>query len=78
MHPDGEGAHVDNEELNIAFNPPPKYAEIAKAASCGKAWAGEVATVEELKALLPKAVKAVKGGLTAVLDAHIGAPSKFA
>ncbi|KAL8728992.1 MAG: hypothetical protein Q9181_005154, partial [Wetmoreana brouardii] len=36
VHPEGEGSKVGNEELNIAFEPGPDYAGIAKAASGGR------------------------------------------
>ncbi|KAF2772238.1 thiamine diphosphate-binding protein [Teratosphaeria nubilosa] len=74
VHPDGEGSKVDNRDLNISFAPTPDYAGIAKAASGGKAWAGHTGTVEELARLLPQAVEAVKGGVCAVLDAHLDGP----
>lgn len=74
MHPDGEGSKVGNDELNISFAPTPDYAGIARAASGGKAWAGVAGTVEELGRLLPEAVAAVKGGVCAVLDAHLDGP----
>jgi len=74
VHPDGEGSKVDNKTLNISFAPTPDYAGIARAASGGKAWAGRASTAAELAELLPKAVEAVKGGVCAVLDAHLGGP----
>ncbi|KXL42416.1 hypothetical protein M433DRAFT_543222 [Acidomyces richmondensis BFW] len=74
VHPDGEGSKVDNKALNISFAPTPDYAGIARAASGGKAWAGRAGTAAELAELLPKAVEAVKGGVCAVLDAHLGGP----
>jgi thiamine pyrophosphate-dependent acetolactate synthase large subunit-like protein len=72
VHPDGEGSKVDNKALNISFEPTPDYAGIAKAASCGKAWAGCVRSVEELLRVLPEAVEAVKGGRCAVLEVQLG------
>ena len=74
MHPDGLGSKVSNEELNISFVPTPDYAGIAKAASGGKIWAGSAGTAEELKKVLPEAIKAVLGGNSAVLDAHLEGP----
>ncbi|KAG9677587.1 thiamine diphosphate-binding protein, partial [Aureobasidium melanogenum] len=74
VHPEGEGSKVSNEELNISFAPTPDYAGIAKAASGGKCWAGHAGTVEELAKLLPEAIEAVKGGVCAVLDAHLDGP----
>lgn len=74
MHPTGEGSKVDNKALNISFAPTPDYSGIAKAASGGKCWAGYAGTVEDLQAALPKAIAAVKGGVCAVLDAHLDGP----
>jgi hypothetical protein len=62
---------VSNEELNIAFTPTPDYAGIAGAASCHKAWTGEVSTVSELRDLLSGAVESVKEGRSAVLSARL-------
>jgi len=72
VHPNGEGSKVDNRELNISFEPSPDYSGIAKAASGGKAWAGCVSSVAELLEELPKAVAAVQGGRSAVLEVKIG------
>ena len=72
VHPDGEGSKVDNRALNISFEPTPDYSGIAKAASNGKIWAGCVKTVKELLEKLPEAVKAVEGGVSAVLEVQLG------
>ncbi|KAM0798143.1 thiamine pyrophosphate enzyme, N-terminal TPP binding domain-containing protein [Usnea florida] len=74
VHPDGMGSKVSNEDLNISFAPSPNYAGIAKAAAGGNLWAGQASTVKELDELLPKAIEAVKGGIGAVLDAHLDGP----
>ena len=74
VHPDGLGSKVDNDALNIAFTPTPDYAGIAKAAAGGNLWADRASTVEDLNRLLPEAVKAVLGGTSAVLDAHLDGP----
>ena len=74
MHPEGEGSKVDNRALNISFAPTPDYAGIAKAASGGHCWANYANTVKDLESLLPEAVAAVKGGVNAVLDAHLNGP----
>jgi thiamine pyrophosphate-dependent acetolactate synthase large subunit-like protein len=71
VHPDGEGSRVDNKALNISFDPTPDYAGIAKAASGGRVWAGTVRTVKGLLEELPKAVEAVKGGTSAVLEVQL-------
>lgn len=74
VHPDGEGSKVDNKALNISFEPTPDYAGIAQAASCGKAWAGTVESVQDLLDLLPLAVKAVRDeGRSAILEVKLGA-----
>ena len=78
VHPDGLGSKVSNTELNISFKPTPDYAGIAKAASGGEIWAGRAGTVDELKMQLAEAVEAVKGGRSAVLDAHLrGSVGKY-
>jgi thiamine pyrophosphate-dependent acetolactate synthase large subunit-like protein len=74
VHPDGEGSKVSNEELNISFAPTPDYSGIAKAASGGEIWAEHAGTADELAKLLPEAIKAVLGGRSAVLDAHLEGP----
>ncbi|KAH7128578.1 thiamine pyrophosphate enzyme, N-terminal TPP binding domain-containing protein [Dendryphion nanum] len=74
VHPDGEGSKVSNEELNISFAPTPDYSGIAKAASGGDIWAAHASTVDELKALLPQAIRSVQSGTSAVLDAHLEGP----
>jgi thiamine pyrophosphate-dependent acetolactate synthase large subunit-like protein len=74
VHPDGEGSKVSNEELNISFAPTPDYSGIAKAASGGEIWAAHASTADELKRLLPEAIKSVLGGTSAVLDAHLEGP----
>lgn len=74
VHPEGQGSKVNNEELNISFAPTPDYSGIAKAASGGTCWAAHAGTFEDLAKLLPQAIEAVKGGTTAVLDAHLDGP----
>jgi len=76
VHPDGHGSKVDNQELNISFEPTPDYAGIAKAAARGKCWTGTVSNVEALLEALPKAVEAVKGGTCAVLEVELGVDGK--
>lgn len=71
VHPDGLGSKVNNEELNISFEPNPDYSDIAKGASGGKCWVGRARTVEELAQQLPAAVEAVQNGRSALLDARI-------
>ena len=72
VHPDGEGAHVDNKELNISFEPTPDFPGIAMAAMRGEGWAGVVQNTGELAGKLAEAVSAVKGGKTAVLEVRLG------
>jgi len=74
VHPDGAGSKVSNEEMNISFAPTPDYSGIAKAASGGKVWAAHASTANDLHRVLPEAVKAVLGGQSAVLDAHLDGP----
>ncbi|OBT81477.1 hypothetical protein VE02_09953 [Pseudogymnoascus sp. 03VT05] len=71
VHPDGLGSKATNEELNISFNPTPDYAGIAKAAAGGKLFAEKVAKTSDLEGVLQRAVDAVKGGTTAVIDAVV-------
>lgn len=71
VHPDGLGSKATNEELNISFAPTPDYAGIAKAAAGGKLHAEKVAKTSELEGVLQRAVDAVKGGTTAVIDAVV-------
>ncbi|KAF2805129.1 thiamine diphosphate-binding protein [Mytilinidion resinicola] len=74
VHPDGAGSKASNEELNISLAPTPDYSGIAKAASGGKVWAAHASTAKDLDRLLAEAVKAVLGGQSAVLDAHLDGP----
>ncbi|KFX85957.1 hypothetical protein V490_09300 [Pseudogymnoascus sp. VKM F-3557] len=71
VHPDGLGSKATNEELNISFAPTPDYAGIAKAAAGGKLFAEKVAKTSDLESVLQRAVDAVKGGTTAVIDAVV-------
>ncbi|KFY87204.1 hypothetical protein V500_07132 [Pseudogymnoascus sp. VKM F-4518 (FW-2643)] len=71
VHPDGLGSKATNEELNISFAPTPDYAGIAKAAAGGKLFAEKVAKTSDLEGVLQRAVDAVKGGTTAVIDAVV-------
>ncbi|KAJ4159432.1 uncharacterized protein LMH87_008334 [Akanthomyces muscarius] len=41
VHPEGLAQTASNDEINIAFNPTPDYAGIAKAAGCGDIFAGK-------------------------------------
>lgn len=71
MHPNGFGAATTNEGLNISFAPTPDYAGIAKAAAGGNAWAGVAASVKNLREMIPEAVKAVEGGISAILEVRL-------
>ncbi|KAI6782503.1 Benzoylformate decarboxylase-like protein [Emericellopsis cladophorae] len=71
LHPDGEGAQVSNEDLNISFHPTPDYAGIARAAGAGDIHAFKVTQASELEAVLRDAVDKVKAGTTAVVDARV-------
>lgn len=69
---------MSNEELNIAFNPTPDYAGIAKAAAGGNLWAIRAGTTEELLKLLPQAVEKVQSGISVVLEAQLdGTDGKY-
>jgi hypothetical protein len=71
VHPDGLGSQATNEELNISLAPTPDYAGIAKAAAGGDLFAEKVAKTSDLEGVLQRAVDAVKGGQTAVIDAVV-------
>jgi thiamine pyrophosphate-dependent acetolactate synthase large subunit-like protein len=71
LHPEGEGAKVSNEELNISFHPTPDYAGIARAAGAGEVHAFKVTEASELESVLRDAVEKVKAGTTAVVDARV-------
>jgi len=71
VHPDGLGSKATNEEINISFDPVPDYAGIAKAAAGGDIFAGRVDKAAELEGMLKKAIEAVQGGQTAVLDCKV-------
>lgn len=71
VHPDGLGSQATNAELNISLAPTPDYAGIAKAAAGGELFAEKVAKTSDLEGVLQRAVDAVKGGTTAVIDAVV-------
>ncbi|KAK5659544.1 hypothetical protein OQA88_746 [Cercophora sp. LCS_1] len=71
VHPDGLGSKATNEEINISFDPVPDYAGIAKAAAGGDLYAARVDKAAELEEALRKAIEAVQGGQTAVLDCKV-------
>ncbi|OJJ01906.1 hypothetical protein ASPVEDRAFT_887386 [Aspergillus versicolor CBS 583.65] len=71
VHPDGHGSKADNRELNISFEPSPDYSGIAKAASDGNIHAARVKDVAELGRVLKEAIEVVRGGTSAVIDAHV-------
>ncbi|KAK4460506.1 putative Benzoylformate decarboxylase [Cladorrhinum samala] len=71
VHPDGLGANATNEEINIEFSPSPDYAGIAKAATGGDLFAERVDKAADLEDVLGRAIKAVQGGQTAVLDCKV-------
>jgi thiamine pyrophosphate-dependent acetolactate synthase large subunit-like protein len=75
VHPDGLGSKVKNDnELYTAFDPTPDYAGIAQAAAGGKdhLWAVRCGKADQLEDVLKDAVKKVEGGMSVVLDAHLG------
>ncbi|KAL2019049.1 hypothetical protein VTK56DRAFT_10153 [Thermocarpiscus australiensis] len=71
VHPDGLGAKATNEEINISFDPVPDYAGIAKAAAGGDLFAARVDKAADLEEVLKKAIEAVQGGQTAVVDCKV-------
>ncbi|KAL3484886.1 thiamine diphosphate-binding protein [Aspergillus germanicus] len=71
VHPDGLGSRVSNDELNIAFSPPPDYSGIARAASNNTIFAAKVSEASALKDVLREAIRQVQSGSTAVVDAVI-------
>lgn len=71
VHPDGIAQTASNDEINIAFNPPPDYAGIAKAAGCGNVFAAKVSEAKELPGVLREAIDFVKAGKSAVLDCAV-------
>ncbi|KAJ2975863.1 hypothetical protein NQ176_g5275 [Zarea fungicola] len=68
VHPTGLATTATNDEINIAFNPTPDYAGIAKAAGCGDIFAGRASTTAELPTVLEAAIASVKAGKAAVVD----------
>ena len=64
VHPDGYASRAN--DLDIGFDPAPRYADIAAAA--GDAWARRVERPSELEAALAEAFTVVRGGRAAVLD----------
>lgn len=71
VHPDGHGSKADNRELNISFDPSPDYSGIARAASDGHIHAARVKDAADLVPTLQKAIGIVRGGTSAVIDAHV-------
>lgn len=71
MHPDGLGSKATNEEINIAFNPTPDYAGIAKAAACGELYAAKVDNAKDLDRIIKEAIESVQNGTSAVLDCKV-------
>ncbi|KAI0480099.1 thiamine pyrophosphate enzyme [Xylariaceae sp. FL0804] len=71
VHPEGLGSQASNEEINISFDPVPDYAGIAKAAAGGDLFAARVDNTSALEDTIQKAVAAVQGGQSAVLDCKV-------
>ncbi|KAI9757238.1 MAG: hypothetical protein M4579_003538 [Chaenotheca gracillima] len=74
VHPDGYASKATNDELNISFNPSPDYAGIAKASAGGNLWTGTARNIDDLKKMVPEAVKSVQNGMGAVIDAYVQGP----
>ncbi|KAK0639764.1 thiamine pyrophosphate enzyme [Cercophora newfieldiana] len=71
VHPEGLGSKATNEEINISFDPVPDYSGIAKAAAGGDLHTARVDKAADLEEVLKKAIEAVQGGQTAVLDCKV-------
>lgn len=71
VHPHGLGSQSTNEEINISFDPVPDYSGIAKAAAGGDLYAAKVDKAADLENALTRAIEAVQGGQTAVLDCKV-------
>ena len=71
VHPEGEASRATNEEINISFDPSPDYAGIAKAAAGGELHAARVDSAGELEGVLGEAIRAVEGGVPAVVDVKV-------
>ncbi|KAK3368374.1 thiamine pyrophosphate enzyme, N-terminal TPP binding domain-containing protein [Podospora didyma] len=71
VHPNGLGSKATNEEINISFDPVPDYAGIAKAAAGGDLFAAKVEKAADLEDVLRRAIEAVQGGQTAVVDCKV-------
>lgn len=71
VHPEGLASTATHEELNLSFAPTPHYADIAKAAAGGNLFAAKISRAEEVESVLKKAVEAVMGGTSAVLDCEV-------
>ncbi|SPO05414.1 related to BENZOYLFORMATE DECARBOXYLASE [Cephalotrichum gorgonifer] len=71
VHPTGHGSKVSNEQLNISFSPTPDFSGIAQAASGNTAYAKVVRSAQELRTILPEAIAAVQGGVSAIIEARI-------
>lgn len=74
VHPDGLGSQANNDELNIAFCPPPDYGGIARAASNNTVFATKVSEASRLEDVLQQAIREVQNGNTAVVDAVVKKP----
>ncbi|KAH8161801.1 hypothetical protein CIB48_g6456 [Xylaria polymorpha] len=71
VHPEGLGSKATNEEINISFDPVPDYSGIAKAAAGGDLFAARVEKADLLEETLKKAIEAVEGGQSAVIDCKV-------
>ncbi|KAI1434368.1 thiamine pyrophosphate enzyme [Xylaria sp. CBS 124048] len=71
VHPNGLGSTATNEEINISFDPVPDFSGIAKAAAGGDLFAAKVDKADALVETLKKAIAAVEGGQSAVVDCKV-------
>ncbi|KAI0872070.1 thiamine pyrophosphate enzyme [Hypoxylon argillaceum] len=71
VHPEGLGSTATNEEINISFDPVPDFSGIAKAAAGGDLFAARVEKADILEETLKRAIQAVEGGQSAVIDCKV-------
>jgi thiamine pyrophosphate-dependent acetolactate synthase large subunit-like protein len=72
VHPTGIAAGMTDEELGVDLKlDGPDYCGIARAACNGRLWTGKVERCDDLGCVLGDAVRAVQGGMGAVVDAVV-------
>ena len=83
MNPSQVAQQASNKDMYIAFEPPPDYSGIAKAAAGkdfggleGGLFAAKVSTVKEMHDVLDEAVRCVIGGRGAVVEVVLDVDEK--